>query len=183
MPYNAHHLPADPDQANFDREFQRALEYAQEHQDKEEEADPDIEVNTDEYEDLAAPTQPSKDNLDPFLISDDLSAEDVMDLTHLPAQFLPQDPEYMDDIDPQTDDLKFFLHPEDSSNFLKLSAALHILIKHQLSYEDLDEVDQLIHGYCTKLLNLYGSNIIKPNHHYVTHVIEYAQNFRPLHKF
>jgi hypothetical protein len=87
-PHDAHHLPADPDQANFDRELQRALEYAQEHQDEEEEADPDMEVNTDEYEDLAAPAQPGEDNPDPFLIPDDLSAEDATDLTHLPGHLL-----------------------------------------------------------------------------------------------
>ncbi|KAG1907550.1 uncharacterized protein F5891DRAFT_974250 [Suillus fuscotomentosus] len=99
------------------------------------------------------------------------------------AQFLLQDPEYMDDIDPQADDLKFSLHPEDPANFLKLSAVLRILIKHQLSDEDLDEADQLIRDYCTELLNLYSSNVVKPNHHYTTHVVEYARNFGPLHDF
>ncbi|KAG1780909.1 hypothetical protein EV702DRAFT_1193741 [Suillus placidus] len=88
MPCDTHHLPADPDQANFDRELQRALEYAQEHQDKEEEADPDIEVNADEYKDLLAPAQPGKDNPDPFFIPDDLSVEDAMDLTHLLGHLL-----------------------------------------------------------------------------------------------
>ncbi|KAG2121277.1 hypothetical protein DEU56DRAFT_918279 [Suillus clintonianus] len=89
----------------------------------------------------------------------------------------------MDEIDIQADDLKFSLHPEDPANFLKLSAALHILIKHQLSNKDLDEADQLIHDYCTMLLNLYSSNIVKANHHYATHVIEYTRNFIPLHDF
>jgi hypothetical protein len=76
------------------------------------------------------------------------------------AQFLPQDPEYMDDIDPQADDLKFSLHPEDPANFLKLSAALRILIQHQLSDEDLDEADQLIRDYCTELLNVSHLQVI-----------------------
>lgn len=87
-PHEAHHLPADSDQANFDQELQRALEYAQEHQDEEEDIDPDIEDNTDEYEDLSAPAQPGEDNPDPFLIPDDLSVEDTADLTHLPGHLL-----------------------------------------------------------------------------------------------
>lgn len=60
----------------------------------------------------------------------------------------------MDEIDLQADDLKFSLHPKDPANFLKLSAALCILIKHQLSDKDLDEVDQLLRAYCTELLNV-----------------------------
>src|SRR5713101_5522290 len=32
-------------------------------------------------------------------------------------------------------------------------------------------------------MQLYSSGIIKPNHHYVTHVSECVQNFGPLHNF
>ncbi|KAI6029294.1 hypothetical protein BKA83DRAFT_4047631, partial [Pisolithus microcarpus] len=49
------------------------------------------------------------------------------------------------------------LHPDDPANFLKLSMAIRIL--------------------------LYGTGIIKPNHHYATHVADCTCNFGPLHDF
>src|SRR5712671_813883 len=32
-------------------------------------------------------------------------------------------------------------------------------------------------------MQLYGTGIIKPNHHYATHVVECVRNFGPLHDF
>ncbi|KAI6015498.1 hypothetical protein BKA83DRAFT_4061063, partial [Pisolithus microcarpus] len=49
------------------------------------------------------------------------------------------------------------LHPDDPANFLKLSMVIRIL--------------------------LYGTGVIKPNHHYATHVADCARNFGPLHDF
>ena len=100
--------------------------------------------------------------------------------------------------DPIFNDNKFCLHPDDLANFLKLSAALRILIKCEITDDDLMMADELIHMYNTKLIQvhcdipwsflltisqLYGSNVIKPNHHYATHVTECSHNFEPLHDF
>ena len=98
------------------------------------------------------------------------------------------------------DDDKFCLHPDDSANFLKLSATLQLLIKHEISDDDLTKADQLIRKYDTELIQvlyimtfghfysltisqLYCSNVIKPNHHYATHVADCSHNFGPLHDF
>ncbi|KAG2743404.1 hypothetical protein P692DRAFT_20821413 [Suillus brevipes Sb2] len=80
-------------------------------------------------------------------------------------------------------DTKFSLHPDDPRNFLKLCTALRIIIKHHITDEDLDRVDLLIRDYVTELISLYGSAVIKPNHHYATHIAECARNFGPLHDF
>ncbi|KAG2336005.1 hypothetical protein BDR05DRAFT_1006250 [Suillus weaverae] len=84
------------------------------------------------------------------------------------------------------DEIKFGLHPDDPANFLKLSAALCILMRHSLSDADIDSADTLIQQYTTELLKgclLYSSNVIKPNHHYATHIASFVCNFRPLHDF
>ncbi|KAG0700531.1 hypothetical protein DFH29DRAFT_1001034 [Suillus ampliporus] len=80
-------------------------------------------------------------------------------------------------------DAKFCLHPDDPENFLKLSAALHIIVQHQISDQDIENVDRLLREYTSGLICLYGSSSIKPNHHYATHVSECARNFGPLHDF
>ncbi|KAG1847269.1 hypothetical protein C8R48DRAFT_779257 [Suillus tomentosus] len=79
--------------------------------------------------------------------------------------------------------MKFSLHPDDPLNFLKLSASLHLLMKHKISDYDISQADQLIRKYGTELITLYGSSVIKPNHHYATHVGDCARNFGPLHDF
>ncbi|KIK79758.1 hypothetical protein PAXRUDRAFT_28329 [Paxillus rubicundulus Ve08.2h10] len=81
------------------------------------------------------------------------------------------------------DDDKFSLHPDDPANFLKLSAALHLLIKCKLMDEDIDRADKLIREYGVELITLYRSAVIKPNHHYAMHVGNCAWNFGPLHDF
>ncbi|KAG2066534.1 hypothetical protein BDR04DRAFT_1121077 [Suillus decipiens] len=81
------------------------------------------------------------------------------------------------------DDLKYLLHPDDPANFLKLCIALRILIKCSLSDEDIDCADGLIREYNTELIHLYGSAVLKPNHHFSTHVSACARNFGPLHDF
>ena len=42
------------------------------------------------------------------------------------------------------EELKFALHPDDLANFLKLSRALQILIKHSLSNNDINNADTLL---------------------------------------
>ncbi|KIK33063.1 hypothetical protein CY34DRAFT_27105 [Suillus luteus UH-Slu-Lm8-n1] len=96
------------------------------------------------------------------------------------AQFLNREP---DDGNSEPTNNKFSLHPDDPANFLKLSAAFRILIKHQICDHELDHADRLLREYCSELINLYGSAVIKPNHHYATHVVECTCNFGPLHDF
>ena len=85
---------------------------------------------------------------------------------------------------------KFLLHPSNPTNFLKLCTAIRILLHHQLTDANIDYADRLIREYCTELIlvcpyliqvkatddllsnQLYGSSIIKPNHHYSTHISE-----------
>ncbi|KAG1796123.1 hypothetical protein EV424DRAFT_1353275 [Suillus variegatus] len=81
------------------------------------------------------------------------------------------------------EDPKFSLHPDDPANFLKLSAALRILIQRKLSDDDIDRADTLIREYNVELIHLYGSGVIKPNHHFATHVGACCRNFGPLHDF
>ena len=47
---------------------------------------------------------------------------------------------------------KFSLHLDDLGNFLRLSAALHLLVHCQLTDTHIDRAEQLIWEYCTELL-------------------------------
>ncbi|KAG2052952.1 hypothetical protein BDR06DRAFT_972639 [Suillus hirtellus] len=67
------------------------------------------------------------------------------------AQFLNQEP---GNGDSEPTNIKFSLHPDDPANFLKLSAALRISIKHQICDRELDHADCLLHEYCSELTNL-----------------------------
>lgn len=75
------------------------------------------------------------------------------------------------------------LHPSDPANFLKLSMAIRILIKRTITDHDIDEAERLLREYNVELIKLYGSGVIKPNHHYSIHVADCARNFGPLHDF
>ena len=60
----------------------------------------------------------------------------------------------MDDniIDPEASNDKFSLHLNNPVNFLRLSAALQLLVHHRLTDSDIDHAEQLICEYCTELL-------------------------------
>ncbi|KIN99330.1 hypothetical protein M404DRAFT_30562 [Pisolithus tinctorius Marx 270] len=75
------------------------------------------------------------------------------------------------------------LHPKEPPNFLKLSMAIHILIKHTITNHDIDTADDLLQEYSRELIKLYGSTVMKLNHHYATHIGDCACNFGPLHNF
>lgn len=51
-------------------------------------------------------------------------------------------------------DTKFCLHPDDPENFLKLSAALRIIVRHQISDQDINEVDRLLREYTSGLIHV-----------------------------
>ncbi|KAG1847027.1 hypothetical protein DFJ58DRAFT_843343 [Suillus subalutaceus] len=71
-------------------------------------------------------------------------------------------------------DPKISLHPHDTAHFLKLSAALRILIRRDLSDDDIDRADALIREYNVELIHLYGSGAIKNHHHFPTHTNNHA---------
>ncbi|KAG2036333.1 hypothetical protein BDR03DRAFT_1011868 [Suillus americanus] len=62
----------------------------------------------------------------------------------------------LDKVPPQPDDmdLKFSLHPDDPGNFLKLCAALRILVQHHLNDQQVDTVEQLIREYGAELIKV-----------------------------
>jgi hypothetical protein len=47
---------------------------------------------------------------------------------------------------------KFSLHPDDPTNFLRLSAALRLLVRRRLTDANIDHSEHLIREYCTELL-------------------------------
>jgi len=97
------------------------------------------------------------------------------------------------------------LHPDDPANFLMLSKALRILLARELTEEQIDEADKLLCKYCSDLvdvsvshdcdyvsllmfilswpLQLYGTDMIRPNHHYATHTPQSVHDYGPLHEF
>ncbi|KAG6819078.1 hypothetical protein H0H93_015717 [Arthromyces matolae] len=75
------------------------------------------------------------------------------------------------------------MHPRDPSNFFKLSAALKLLLAHKITDASIDKADVLLREYSTELIELYGPSVVKPNHHYATHVAASARDFGPLHVF
>jgi hypothetical protein len=49
---------------------------------------------------------------------------------------------------------KFLLHVDDPNNFLKLCAAIRILLRHQLTDANIDRAERLIREYCTELISV-----------------------------
>ncbi|KIN93403.1 hypothetical protein M404DRAFT_171305 [Pisolithus tinctorius Marx 270] len=115
------------------------------------------------------------------------SSQDVQDLPE--GQLRGPPPPPGDHIEQLPNDLqmpedeRLRLHPKEPANFLKLSMAICILIKRTITNHDIDTTDDLLREYGRELIKLYGSAVMKPNHHYATHVGDCACNFGPLHDF
>ncbi|KAI0668702.1 hypothetical protein C8Q78DRAFT_1097701 [Trametes maxima] len=77
----------------------------------------------------------------------------------------------------------YCLHPDDPAHFLKLSEALKLLTAHVLTTLNIQEADRLLREYGEEIVRLYGPNAVRPNHHYATHVPDFALKFGPLHEF
>ncbi|KAF7366659.1 hypothetical protein MSAN_00923800 [Mycena sanguinolenta] len=75
------------------------------------------------------------------------------------------------------------LHPDDPPHLLKLSTALKILTGREILEADLVEADTLLREYTAELVQLYGPDVIRPNHHYATHTVTGIRNYGPLHEF
>lgn len=55
-------------------------------------------------------------------------------------------------LDTDPNDEKYLLHPDDPTNFLKLSTALRILIKRRLTNEDINLADRSLREYGAELI-------------------------------
>ncbi|KAH9912376.1 hypothetical protein B0H21DRAFT_828763 [Amylocystis lapponica] len=75
------------------------------------------------------------------------------------------------------------LHPRDPANFLKLSRALRLLLAERITPSQITEAETLLREYCAELIELYGPSVIRPNHHYATHVGQFVRDYGPLHEF
>ncbi|KAJ7156359.1 hypothetical protein C8R46DRAFT_1115786 [Mycena filopes] len=75
------------------------------------------------------------------------------------------------------------LHPADPGNFLKLSTAIKILVSDEITEAQLRASDTLLRDYCQELVELYGAEVIRPNHHYATHTARCVRNYGPLREF
>lgn len=87
------------------------------------------------------------------------------------------------DMDEEEEDVQSCLHPDDPANFLKLCQALRILISREVTTAQVNHADSLLREYCTELLTLYGTDVMRPNHHYATHTASFIRDFGPLHGF
>ena len=55
---------------------------------------------------------------------------------------------------PDTNDERFSMHPDDPRNFLKLCSALRILIQRRLTDLEIDQADSLLREYGTELISV-----------------------------
>ncbi|CDO73026.1 hypothetical protein BN946_scf185007.g80 [Trametes cinnabarina] len=52
-----------------------------------------------------------------------------------------------------------------------------------ISEAQLAQAEQLIREYCIELVELYGADVIRPNHHYATHTAEFIRDYGPMRGF
>ncbi|KAJ7774305.1 hypothetical protein DFH07DRAFT_952551 [Mycena maculata] len=71
------------------------------------------------------------------------------------------------------------LHQDDPGNFLKLCTSIKIFVRDRITEAEL----KLYREYCLKLIELYGPEVICPNHHYATHTACNICNYGPLNEF
>jgi hypothetical protein len=101
--------------------------------------------------------------------------------------------QHLTDDEDSDEDVPSRLHPDDPDNFVKLCTALRILLARELDDADVEVADERIREYCTELIEvchmanlfdlywcnpmqLYGPDVIRPNHHYVwqQHILQSA---------
>ncbi|KAF7371377.1 hypothetical protein MSAN_00774200 [Mycena sanguinolenta] len=61
--------------------------------------------------------------------------------------------------------------------------AVKLLLAHPITDSQIDEAEKLLRSYLPELCRLYGTDVIKPNHHYATHTPEDVRNYGPLQEF
>ncbi|KAL5520523.1 hypothetical protein ACEPAG_9747 [Sanghuangporus baumii] len=74
------------------------------------------------------------------------------------------------------------MHPDDAQNFLKLAAALKIVLGRTIRLADLDRAEMLLKEYLEGYLTIHPMDV-KPNHHWVLHIFEQIRDFGPVYGF
>ncbi|KAJ8475481.1 hypothetical protein ONZ51_g6538 [Trametes cubensis] len=72
------------------------------------------------------------------------------------------------------------LHPRNLDNFLKLCRSLCLFTLDVMSEEQIASADKLMREYCIELMELYGLEVIRPNHHYAIHTSDFICDYGPL---
>ncbi|KAI0363300.1 hypothetical protein BV20DRAFT_1058164 [Pilatotrama ljubarskyi] len=103
----------------------------------------------------------------------------VLEADDAGAQLDSDDDEWLDDEEDEQAQTPR-LHPHDLDNFLKLCTAIRLFLLDVISEAQLQEADKLIREYCVELIELYGPDVIRPNHHYATHTAEFIRDYGPL---
>ena len=92
------------------------------------------------------------------------------------------------------------MNEKDADNFLKLAAAMKLLLTRTVEVEYLDRAKELLEDYLTTLLEVCSSShcsdhlnltsilqehpdLIKPNHHYILHLFEQILDYGPVYGF
>ncbi|EIW62028.1 uncharacterized protein TRAVEDRAFT_35446 [Trametes versicolor FP-101664 SS1] len=100
------------------------------------------------------------------------------------AQDKPDEGAWVDEEDNEDDSSRApQLHPRDLENFFKLCSALKLFLAESIDEAQLLRADALIREYCAELVELYGPEVIRPNHHYATHTAEFVRDYGPLREF
>ncbi|KAL5535628.1 hypothetical protein ACEPAF_3722 [Sanghuangporus sanghuang] len=74
------------------------------------------------------------------------------------------------------------MHPDDSANFLKLAAALKIILGRSIRTADLSRAERLLKEYLCGFLTMH-KDCVKPNHHYITHIFDQICSYGPVYGF
>ncbi|KAG1755257.1 uncharacterized protein EDB91DRAFT_1042129 [Suillus paluster] len=74
------------------------------------------------------------------------------------------------------------MHPSAPDNFLKLAAALKIILGRSFKDADIPRAKELLRNYLMEYLELYSDNV-KPMHHWVTHIFDQLQDYGPVYNF
>ncbi|KAG1817261.1 uncharacterized protein BJ212DRAFT_1299400 [Suillus subaureus] len=67
-------------------------------------------------------------------------------------------------------------------NFLKLAAALKIILRCSFRDADIPHAKELLCDYLMEYLELYPDDV-KPTHHWVTYIFDQLQDYRPVYNF
>ncbi|KAL5485641.1 hypothetical protein ACEPAI_6682 [Sanghuangporus weigelae] len=77
---------------------------------------------------------------------------------------------------------KLRMHPDDAENFLKLAAALKIVLGRTIRLTDLDRAERLLKEYLEGFLVMHPLHV-KPNHHWVLHLFDQLRDLGPVYGF
>ncbi|KAI0633856.1 hypothetical protein C8Q77DRAFT_1157997 [Trametes polyzona] len=126
----------------------------------------------------ARPRKPTEKGRNLVLDEDDAGAE----LDSEDGEW-SEDEDNNDEADGEDSSQRSNLHIRDLCTFLKLCTALRLFLSDVITEEQLSRADTLIREYCQEIVELYGADVIRPNHHYATHTAEFVRDYGPLRGF